>query len=356
MNSSRQINLEKEYILLSQVGVGACCHVYKAIHIPTKSIVAIKNYYKYSSQRNNTEECQREIDIANSINSDYVAHLNDVFYTKLGKKLYFVYPYLEFDLQGIIRSTAPGFLSMAHISYLFSQILMGLRDIHESHVIHLDIKPGNILVTPQNQVKIIDFGISQREDEPNQPNKGGTVIYMPPEALLNCLPMSQANDLWSAGVTLYEMITHKPLVSSSDISSALLCIRQRIGFPTAEDLKLPHSKILQISKYSAPNTMHPFLTSTINPGTIPGSTQAECDAAIDLIMKLISFNPSKRIKAKRALGHPFIEMFANEAQLPELSLHESHQERASGTIRSSISENDISMLRPAKIVPKTIFA
>ena len=347
MSAIRDVDSLTDYIILARVGVGGCCDVYKAIHLPTKRIVAIKNYFKYSPQFNKIKECQKEINLTNSINSKYIAHLKDVFFTKYPKQLYFIYPYSEFDLQGIIRSTDPGYLSIPHISFLFSQILKGLRDIHSSHVLHLDIKPGNILVTPKNKVKIIDFGISQKESDTNHRTNAGTTIYMPPEALLDSCPFSQSNDIWSAGATLYEMITHKPLITGSDSNSALHCIRQRLGYPT--DTKSP--------KHVSPsNTMRSFLKAAINPESIPRATQAECDSAVDMISALLDFSPSKRPSAKQALGHPFIGGLCGRSapRPPEIRLPEAHQDKALGAVRSLVSEREVMGLRPPKVLPRTI--
>ncbi|KAH0795595.1 mitogen-activated protein kinase 1 [Histomonas meleagridis] len=354
MRKIREIDDLTDYMILSKIGVGGYCNVYKAIYLPTKSVVAIKNYYRHSQPNDKTQEYLNEISIIGSIKSKYYAHLNDVFFTKSPRQLYFVYPYSEFDLQGIIRSTYPGYLSMPHISYLFSQILKGLSDIHASNVMHLDIKPGNILVTPNNRIQIIDFGISKRENEANQLISAGTTIYMPPEAIMNCLPCSQSNDLWSAGATLFEMITHKTLVTGTDTNSVLLSIRKRLGFPTEADLKVQSSKVPQISRFASPNITLSFLNSCINPNEIPGAKQQECDAAIDLISKLIAFIPSKRVKALSALRHPFILMAASGEQVPEIKLIESHQDKAQETMCSHITMKEIVDLRPPKILPKPV--
>ena len=91
------------------------------------------------------------------------------------------------------------------------QTAQGLQAAHEKGIVHRDIKPANLMVTPQNQVKIMDFGLAQLAEQSRLTKTStilGTPAYMSPEQAER-KPTGQRTDIWSLGVTIYEMVTGK---------------------------------------------------------------------------------------------------------------------------------------------------
>jgi serine/threonine protein kinase/Tfp pilus assembly protein PilF len=89
------------------------------------------------------------------------------------------------------------------------QIALGLKAAHAQEIVHQDIKPGNVMLTPEGMVKVMDFGLAEKVDRENPTRAGsryGTIAYMSPEQLRG-EPVDHRTDIWSLGVVFYEMLT-----------------------------------------------------------------------------------------------------------------------------------------------------
>ena len=85
-----------------------------------------------------------------------------------------------------------------------NQLVLAVRYLHVNNVLHLDLKPANILVNPQHQCKIIDFGCSQPRDQPDHSSCQGTIAYSAPELYKGNLPTTKA-DIYSLAITLWAL-------------------------------------------------------------------------------------------------------------------------------------------------------
>jgi serine/threonine protein kinase len=99
------------------------------------------------------------------------------------------------------------------------QICSGLDYAHKKGIIHQDIKPGNIFIDPYNNVKIADFGLAGPLGSTDD-NLAGTLYYMPPEQILG-EPVDERTDIYSLGITAYEMITGKRPFQEQNISKLM---------------------------------------------------------------------------------------------------------------------------------------
>ena len=91
----------------------------------------------------------------------------------------------------------------------FSQLLAGLEAVHQEEIVHRDVNPRNVLVSDKGLLKLIDFGLASKAGDPN-PRAGGTVGYMPPEALRTVGRPAFTLDVYGAGFTAYQALLGLP--------------------------------------------------------------------------------------------------------------------------------------------------
>jgi len=122
------------------------------------------------------------------------------------------------------------------------QIAHGLKAAHEKDVIHRDIKPHNIMVTSNNQLKIMDFGLAKLKNSLSITRTGmslGTLSYMSPEQA-QAIPADHRSDIWSLGVVLFEMLTTElPFKAEHEAGLMYLIMNEDPPPPSALDLKIP---------------------------------------------------------------------------------------------------------------------
>lgn len=155
------------------------------------------------------------------------------------KEIYVVNELMETDLAQIIKSNQP--LSDDHIQFFLYQILRGLKYIHSAGILHRDLKPRNLLVNSNCDLKICDFGLA-RADIPYFQTQSAVMTdyiatrwYRAPEVILSWKRYSTAIDVWSVGCILAELITRKPLLPANSEEEQIQMITDLIGNPQ-EDL------------------------------------------------------------------------------------------------------------------------
>jgi mitogen-activated protein kinase 7 len=127
---------------------------------------------------------------------------------------------MEADLHQIIRSGQP--LTDAHFQYFVYQICRGLKYIHSANVLHRDLKPGNLLVNADCELKICDFGLARGYSSSPEGNIGfmteyvATRWYRAPEIMLSFQKYTKAIDMWSVGCIFAEMLGGRPLFKGRD--------------------------------------------------------------------------------------------------------------------------------------------
>jgi protein kinase len=202
------------------------------------------------------------------------------------KQLEFVFEYMETTLDQLLYHKNYQFDEKA-IKHIVSQILLGLQHCHSKGYVHRDLKGDNILInTSDLEVKICDFGIALHEKEIDVHEQYFcTRYYRSPELLLN-LKYSQATDVWAAGVIMTELYLREPLFSGENDQDMLFLISQVIEVPGEI------SKMFQPTEKTSLKKLLP--TASVE--------------AIDLLEKILKWDPNKRFTCTHALNHAF---FAN---------------------------------------------
>lgn len=128
---------------------------------------------------------------------------------------------MEADLHQIVRSGQP--LSNLHVQFFLYQLLRGMKYIHSANVIHRDLKPGNLLVNSDCELKICDFGLARGfkavgevPDEARLTEYVATRWYRAPEIMLSNRRYTTAIDVWSIGCILAELLGGKPVFKGKE--------------------------------------------------------------------------------------------------------------------------------------------
>ncbi len=206
--------LRGRYHIYDRLGAGGAATVYLARDYQTGQMVVVKVVHPHMVDDQFIGRFQREINLLQQINNPYVIRLYDwalrEYDPALGETLsYIVAEFVEgHTLAEVIDTRAP--LSETDALTIARQVALGLADIHAKGIVHRDIKSQNIMLTPNNQAKLIDFGIAKA---PNQATLtasshfAGTLYYAAPEQILEAHTVDHRADIYSLGVVLYEMLT-----------------------------------------------------------------------------------------------------------------------------------------------------
>ena len=213
---------------------------------------------------------------------------------------------MDCDLHRVIQSKQS--LSEKHHKCFMKQLLEGIKAMHSVGCFHRDLKPGNILVSKDCQLRITDFGLARFMDESTRAgeNEAGEMTqyvvtrwYRPPELLLAPnLPYREAVDLWSCGCILAELFRRKPLFPGKTHLNQAQLIFECFGFASTNELGFP------VSTEAAQ-----FLDKKCRykPQSLKKLVPEGTDSALQLIEALLFINPSSRPSAEQALKFPFLE-------------------------------------------------
>ncbi len=204
---------------------------------------------------------------------------------------------METDLHKIIYSRQE--LTEEHHQYFIYQILAALKYMHTAEVIHRDLKPSNVLLNADCSLKLCDFGLA-RGIEGENPDLTEYVVtrwYRAPEIMLSTTTYTKAIDVWSVGCILAELLGTKPLFPGDDYIGQLKLIIDTLGSPSQEDMEF-----IKSSRARAFMQKHagkaPVPLASLFPKASPN--------ALDLLSRMLSFNPARRITVEEALAHPYL--------------------------------------------------
>ncbi|XP_075625647.1 mitogen-activated protein kinase 1 [Balearica regulorum gibbericeps] len=299
------------YTNLSYIGEGAYGMVCSAYDNVNKVRVAIKKISPFEHQT----YCQRtlrEIKILLRFRHENIIGINDIIRAptiEQMKDVYIVQDLMETDLYKLLKTQH---LSNDHICYFLYQILRGLKYIHSANVLHRDLKPSNLLLNTTCDLKICDFGLARVAD-PDHDHTGflteyvATRWYRAPEIMLNSKGYTKSIDIWSVGCILAEMLSNRPIFPGKHYLDQLNHILGILGSPSQEDLNC-------IINLKARN----YLLSLPHKNKVPWNRLfPNADPkALDLLDKMLTFNPHKRIEVEQALAHPYLEQYYDPSDEP----------------------------------------
>ena len=248
--------VKERYEILEILGEGGMAFVYKARDMQLERFVAIKTLKpNYVNQETFVDRFKREAKTAANLNHPNIVQIFD---WGIEDEPYFVMEYIEGNtLTSIIAKNRT--ISLSDILFIGAQVSNGLHAAHQKGLVHRDIKPGNIMITPDGKVKVTDFGIVSLQNEESDITKTGSILgtasYISPEQAQG-KPVSIESDLYSLGTVLYELITGKaPFSGDSPISTATKHLTEKPEKPSLFRRDLPRGvegailKLLEKASY-----------------------------------------------------------------------------------------------------------
>ena len=207
-----------DYQILDELGSGGMGRVWRVRNVISDRIEAMKVLLPDLAGRQElAARFLREIKLMASLNHPNIAQLRTAF--TADNQLYMVMEYVEGA--NMAEKLEHGAISVPDALNYIRQVLDAVSYAHKQNVIHRDIKPANMMLTPQGVIKLMDFGIARAGEDRSLTMTGttmGSLSYMSPEQVKG-EPTDARSDLYSVGVSLYEMVTgQRPFVATSDYS------------------------------------------------------------------------------------------------------------------------------------------
>ena len=280
---------EKQGVL----GEGTFGVVTKAVHSQTRAVVAIKKLRSRAFSKEGTGVATlREIMLLQELRHENVIDLIEVFVHHGAISL--VFEYCTADLEAVIKDREV-LLDPPRIKGYLLGTLRGLAHCHESWVLHRDLKPGNLLLTPDGDVKLADFGLARLFGSPERKYTGQVVTrwYRAPEILFGAKFYGPSVDLWSVGCIFAELLTRVPYFPGETDIAQLSKVFTVLGTPTEESWP----GVSSLPDYIGFKPQEPTPLRSL--------FSAASEAALDLLGQLLTLNPGARISAPAALEHSY---------------------------------------------------
>ena len=304
-------DVDARYEPIKTIGKGAYGVVCSAHDRASGKRVAIKKLANCFDSTIEARRALRELHLLRRLTHENVIGLVDVMMpaNERGEMndVYLVYELMDTDLHQIIKSKQE--LLDEHCQYFVYQILRGLKYVHSAKVLHRDLKPANLLLNANCDLKICDFGLARSAVERGRMMTAYVVTrwYRAPELLLNSEEYAAAIDMWSVGCVLAEILGRAPLFPGKDFIHQMRLIIETLGSPEEHDMNFMTSMYTRRYIQSLPRK--PKIDfAQLYPKANP--------LAIDLLDKMLVFNPERRINVDDALAHPYLASLHDPAMEP----------------------------------------
>ncbi|XP_063579228.1 mitogen-activated protein kinase 11 isoform X4 [Pongo abelii] len=284
---------------LRPVGSGAYGSVCSAYDARLRQKVAVKKLSRPFQSLIHARRTYRELRLLKHLKHENVIGLLDVFTPATSiedfSEVYLVTTLMGADLNNIVKCQA---LSDEHVQFLVYQLLRGLKDL----------KPSNVAVNEDCELRILDFGLARQADE-EMTGYVATRWYRAPEIMLNWMHYNQTVDIWSVGCIMAELLQGKALFPGSDYIDQLKRIMEVVGTPSPEVL----------AKISSEHDL-----SSIFRGANP--------LAIDLLGRMLVLDSDQRVSAAEALAHAYFSQYHDPEDEPEAEPYDESVEAKERTL------------------------
>ncbi|KAI8816079.1 kinase-like domain-containing protein [Fimicolochytrium jonesii] len=284
------------YEKLNRIEEGAYGVVYRARDKQTGEIVALKKLKLENEKNGFPVTSLREIHTLLLAKHPNIVNVKEIVVTPSMKGIFIVMEFVEHDLKSLMGTMSSPFLQ-SETKTLMLQLISAVACLHQNWIVHRDLKTSNLLMNNAGQMKVADFGLARRFGSPlgHMTQLVVTLWYRAPELLLGAKEYSTAIDMWSIGCIFGELVNKEPLLAGRGEFDQLKRIFQLLGTPTERNwpgmAKLPGLKTFNFVTQPHNNlrSRFPYLTEN----------------GLNLMNRLLCYDPEKRITADEALRHPY---------------------------------------------------
>ncbi|XP_055516832.1 cyclin-dependent kinase 6 [Leucoraja erinacea] len=296
---AKEGSCSERYEPVAEIGEGAYGKVYKARDKNNEGrFVALKKVRVQTGEEGMPLSTIREVAVLRQLESfehPNVVRLFDVCTvsrTDRETKLTLVFEHIDQDLTTYLEKAPDPGVPPETIKDMMFQLLRGLDFLHSHRVVHRDLKPQNILVTSSGQIKLADFGLARIYSfQMALTSVVVTLWYRAPEVLLQSSYATPV-DLWSVGCIFAEMFRRRVLFRGNSDVDQLGKIFDVLGLPSEDDWPIDVALPKNAFSTRSPQPIQDLVPEINEPGK-------------DLLLRLLTFNPEKRISAFNALSHQY---------------------------------------------------
>ena len=285
------------YKRLNHISQGTFGVVYRAEDLSTGEIVALKKFKLDANAVNRygfPVTALREIALLVKLSHPNILDCREVV-TDDEDQIYVVMEYVDHDLKDVLTEMKHTFVA-SEVKCLMHQLLTAVAYLHDNWVVHRDLKTSNLLYSNRGGLKVADFGSSRHYADPLETMTPGhcTLWYRAPELLLGAPSYGTPMDIWSIGCIFAEFLCKQPLLPGTSEINQLDLIFALLGTPRDEDWpgwrKMRGTEVISFTPQTGNLRQRlPFLTP--------------CER--DLLERMFTFNPDRRITAAEALQHAY---------------------------------------------------
>lgn len=333
-NSITSMASSSKYKKLEKIGEGSYGVVFKAKRIapslngnsqPSKGdMVALKRITLENENEGVPVTALREIALLKELKHPNIVRLYDVIHTP--RKLTLVFELLDQgDLKTYIDVHGQPHLSTPTVKSFLYQLLRGIAYCHQHSILHRDLKPQNLLISREGELKLADFGLARAFGIPVKrlTHEVVTLWYRSPDVLLGSQNYDTAVDIWSVGCVFAEMLSGQPPFASKSEAQQLLKIFSVLGTPSLTADVVDSDVQYWPSYMELPNwdlfvRECPELQNTkFSPQPLTKLFPNVDMQGLDLLQRMLRYDPAYRISAAEALNHPFFSSLQSQLRSNE---------------------------------------